>query len=95
MQSGDCGPLFAGPGFGEFGAPGVSRISPGEEEPSGRRWGPEPTRCQRVSAERSLAGGGQRGDVLIDGREAGPHGVDAQMCGAGLAPGRDLLSDRR
>jgi hypothetical protein len=67
----------------------------GEEEPSGRRWGPVPTRCQRVSAERSLARGGQRGDVLIDGREAGPHGVDAQMRGAGLAPGRDLLIDRR
>src|ERR1700684_3471192 len=54
-----------------------------------------PRGALRLSAERSPARGGQRGDVLVDGREAGPHGVDAQMRGAGLAPVRDLLIDRR
>jgi hypothetical protein len=63
--------------------------------PSDRRWSPARIRCQRVLAEHGLTRGGQRGDVLIDGREAGPHGVDAQMRGAGVAPGRDLLIDRR
>ena len=73
----------------------VSRIRPRRATAVGLALGSGAGRSQCVSAERSLARGGQRGDVLIDGREPGPHRVDAQMRGAGLAPGRDLLIDRR
>jgi hypothetical protein len=45
----------ARPGFfGDSRAPGVSRISLGEREPSARRWVTAPSGCQRVSSERSL-----------------------------------------
>lgn len=45
----------------------------------------------RVSAEHRRRRRGQRGDVVIDGRETCSHRVEAEMGGACIAPGSSPL----